>query len=510
MTELSTAIISVPSFESFTLALYVTDQQTFVRSGTRNYPVPTSFAHTVGEIGVSIGASPSFAISVDRTINNIPTPLDTTNVGAIWTKASPRPTGAAASDETLLIPSTTSSPPGETLSSTEIPSPQSTNPVLIPASVSNITSGSDPNGISPPTSPLTTPTANSTISSENSTAPSAVNTSGISTGSGSGISSGEATGIAIGCLIAGALIGCAALWFFLRKTRRDRRSGPESGTVRDESYLTREKEPIKGAIATTSLDPQSPAAIIENTLPQPLEDNAISGEWSKISSSIKNHVKSYYNVGNSPTAIKSTTIDALDKELPLPSSKLASLVSSPKTRTPTLRLLIAWVIISRITLDSGPHATFLPPDVAGCVQFMTAMSNDERRRVAFLSKWRTITAALMQTTYGKSEAPLNDPREHNIAKALRALDNVLRPLCDPLGVDDSQRIRNLEAILRRAARFGFTLFSQPSSWKFEWEVGEVLGEYEMVVFPALLQTVNEAGRKLARPREFSEAEVDKM
>ena len=95
---------------------------------------------------------------------------------------------------------------------------------------------------------------------------------------------------------------------------------------------------------------------------------------------------------------------------------------------------------------------------------MASLSSSDQSsvRTAFLSKWRILTAELMQTTYGGNAFPANDPRNHNILQAVEVLDAVLRPYTDER-VDNNQRRRNLEEILKRAAGFAFMLFSQPSS-----------------------------------------------
>ena len=112
----------------------------------------------------------------------------------------------------------------------------------------------------------------------------------------------------------------------------------------------------------------------------------------------------------------------------------------------------------------------------------------------------------MQTTYGSNAFSANDPRNHNILQAVEALDAVLRPYTDER-VDNNQRRRNLEEILKRAAGFAFMLFSQPSSWKLEWENPHGHEPGSIVIFPALVQIVDETGHSLSPPRAFSEVVV---
>lgn len=208
----------------------------------------------------------------------------------------------------------------------------------------------------------------------------------------------------------------------------------------------------------------------------------------------------------------------------MPPASLEALIASPNTRQIALRFCIAWIIISRMGLESDFETTFLPPEVASCIQSMRGMIDNptgkhasasepkpkpgvdfSAARIAFLSKWRQITAALMQPTYGQGVMSGDDHRMHNIGDAMELLEAILRPFAtdQPAG---EQRRRNLEEILKRAAKFAYVLFSQPSFWQFEWNDSRMERD-SLVVFPALLQTADEAGQLLSRPRVFGEMEV---
>ena len=115
----------------------------------------------------------------------------------------------------------------------------------------------------------------------------------------------------------------------------------------------------------------------------------------------------------------------------------------------------------------------------------------------------------MQSTYVRNPFTVTDDRLHNIQGAAGILDNILRPYSDSR-MEDGQRTRNLEEILKRAALFAFTLFSQPSSWNFDWqnEVGVKSGS--LCIFPALVQVMDESGESVKPPRPFSEAVVRRL
>ena len=125
--------------------------------------------------------------------------------------------------------------------------------------------------------------------------------------------------------------------------------------------------------------------------------------------------------------------------------------------------------------------------------------------MAFLTKWRAITAALLQGNYKQSTITDTDPRNENIRKAVGLADSILSPYTGT-GADQQARLRNLEEIMRRAARFSYVLFSQPAFWDFDWQSSGS----GIVVFPALVQLTNENGRMLSQARVFAEKTVVKI
>lgn len=133
-----------------------------------------------------------------------------------------------------------------------------------------------------------------------------------------------------------------------------------------------------------------------------------------------------------------------------------------------------------------------------------ATANWKVVRMVLLSRWRRISSVLLQEIYGQSAFPQSDPRLRNIHDARRSLDVILRPYAK---ADNDERLRKLEDLLRRGARFGYLLFSQPSLWKFEWENARGAAKKGFTVFPALLQVTDDDGKSLERPRILEEQEV---
>jgi hypothetical protein len=394
--------------------------------------------------------------------------------------------------------------------------------ILIPSQVqsSSLLSTSAPTAVpsSPPGStPTTTPQnapGNTTITggNPNNTTTEDRNHSG---GGNNVLSSGAIAGVAIGSLVAGVLIAGLAFWLCCGRSRRSRTRDPEPNTV---ALMPTEK----GFTATSV----SLSGVPTGTLPQPLEDKAISGDISKISSSIKNHVQSYYhNSRVSPGLVDYDDLYALRPTLPISVGTLTTLMGDPATREIALRFIIAWVLVSRMQPIEGSSQSLLPVELVTCYnsiatgdhgsqsKFTPALlitdSDTLAAHASSVARWRVMTAELMQSRYARNPSSTPDSRNASIKSAFSALDNLLRPYADSR-MNNEERKRNLEELLKRASLFAFTLFSQPSAWEFEWQEEQGVMSGELCIFPALVQVTDETGRAVRPPRPFSEAVVRRL
>jgi hypothetical protein len=123
--------------------------------------------------------------------------------------------------------------------------------------------------------------------------------------------------------------------------------------------------------------------------------------------------------------------------------------------------------------------------------------------------WRIMTTELMRSTYVQTPFSTSDSRNVAILSLAQALGNVLQPFVNS-GMDDQERGRNLEEILKRSALFAFTMFSQPSTWDFDWKETQSIKAGELCIFPALVQVTDEAGERVKSPRSFSEAVIRRL
>jgi hypothetical protein len=122
--------------------------------------------------------------------------------------------------------------------------------------------------------------------------------------------------------------------------------------------------------------------------------------------------------------------------------------------------------------------------------------------MAFLAKWRIVTAFLMNITAAQTSSPPKAVPEINIKKVTTYINTIVAPYASH-SEEDVTRLKNLEEIVRRAARVAAILFSQPALWNFDWaNVGN-----GFVVFPALVKLTDSMGNVLKDPIIFGEKRI---
>ncbi|CAN9194361.1 unnamed protein product [Alternaria alternata] len=328
--------------------------------------------------------------------------------------------------------------------------------------------------------------------------PSAKNNSG-------GLGAGVVAGVAVGCLAAGALIAGLVLWFCWRRKRASKAQYSQADTYASASH---EKGFSTNTIPLTGQ--RHAATPLGGGLPQPLEDKAISGDVSKISNAIKNHVQSYYHTSQvNPGLIDYDDLQALGSNLPISVGTLTTLLGNTATREIALRFIIAWVVVSKIQPSKEPSKTLLPSEVADCYQAISTGDRSFQDQASLTARWRVMTAELMQSSYVRNPFSPSDSRHASIQATLATLDNVLQLYADTR-MNNGERKRNLEELLKRAALFAFTLFSQPSAWEFEWQEEQGVTSGDLCIFPALMQVADETGQPVNPPRPFSEAVIRRL
>ncbi|KAF2621824.1 hypothetical protein BU25DRAFT_495534 [Macroventuria anomochaeta] len=304
-----------------------------------------------------------------------------------------------------------------------------------------------------------------------------------------GLQAGPVAGIAVGMLIAGAVIAGLVCFYLLRRQEK-RQAAAVADQARNFSYGGRMARPEKD-ISTAA---RTVARNIDDMLPQPVADDKIIDDLSKIRDSVKNHVRTFYHSNPIPASeIDEVALQDVAADVGISTSLLVSSLLDPSARNSAIRLVIGRTILSRCDEERDP--SLLPHQLA---RLASSIPGRHDSQSAMYSKWKAITGALLQQQFGKQSQGL----AQNFADIIAELDAILAPFVTGI-VDGSQRRKNLEMILTRSANLAFLLFTQPGSFRFDFTSQHVT----LVVSPALVQTVDDRGHVLSRPRVLVDKEV---
>lgn len=238
--------------------------------------------------------------------------------------------------EGALCPSSTTSAATSTVTSNTASS--------IPPTTAIIES-SAPNSLPPPQTSLS---SNPTGVASNSIGPSGKK----------GLEGGAVAGIAIGMLLAGVLIAGFICFFLLRRQKKRLAMSAAAYSRHQAEYTERNAGTEKGATVLTG-----PVGSIDDLLPQPAEDDAISGELSRIRDNIKNHVRTYYHSGPISAAdINEVGIRDVAALTGVSAAALGKALEDPLVRDNALRSIVSSMILTRCTGERSP--SLLPNDVA--------------------------------------------------------------------------------------------------------------------------------------------------
>ncbi|KAB2099498.1 hypothetical protein AG0111_0g12407 [Alternaria gaisen] len=309
-----------------------------------------------------------------------------------------------------------------------------------------------------------------------------------------GLSGGAVAGVAIAMLLVGLLIAGAIFFFLLRRQKKKRynlvQTQPSPHAPVNDATRTLEKGPtaVTSAYATN----------IDDMLPQPVADDTITDAVLKLRDNIKNHVRTYYHLSPVPAAsVNQANMGQLATATGTSSARLASMLSNTSTRAETLRLILAWIVLSRCT--GGRNESLLPGELAAIDMAIPGRDGNNAAQSAMYSKWKTVTGTLLHERISQNKQ--DSDRKQKFAIAVADLDSIVAPFVQN-GLEP-QRSKNLDMILTRSANFAFLLFSQPGSFRFEF-FSEHGG---LVVFPGLVQTIGDQGQELGPPRVLLEKEI---
>jgi hypothetical protein len=185
----------------------------------------------------------------------------------------------------------------------------------------------------------------------------------------SGLSPGAIAGIAIVTAVAGAVIaGITLLFLFQRYRKRHQQQSAYAQHMPAYNAEVPRHEKAHVNVAQTAV------AMVDTYLPQPAEDDAITGEMSRIRDKIKNHVQSYYHTSPvNANVVDQSKLKDIAGATGLSTSKLEEMLCKPHSRMAAVRLYLAWVNLSRCGTQKTAGGFFLPGEVASFATFLSGV-----------------------------------------------------------------------------------------------------------------------------------------
>lgn len=259
----------------------------------------------------------------------------------------------------------------------------------------------------------------------------------------------------------------------------------------------------------------------EKHLPASLDDRTVKLSIQAVFHQADLHVENFYGDMDVPmTEDLAVALEKVDSRY-LPDS-VVSLI--PRSRAPTalIKHCLIQLIVSRISVDGGRDASFLPSDLVILPSIITAAAGDQARKrgescsstelldvtdpaTGFdqaYSHWRVLSAYLRPDT--RQDQAYLSKRDAKIAAVVDAFSGAFAPWLSP-DYSREDRRRNLTAIMRNAAETGISIFAQPSTFRYEWSLRQGKArDGNIVVTPAFLKIGDEGGHPLERAQVMVE------
>ncbi|RKU45012.1 hypothetical protein DL546_003492 [Coniochaeta pulveracea] len=326
---------------------------------------------------------------------------------------------------------------------------------------------------------------------------------------------GAIAGAAVGCLVAGLLLGFLVAFFLYRNKKRPRES--------HSSYSPAPTTELKAVEPRSQPPPARDKEAIElnHFLLDSLPDKEIVAELRALETLIQQHVENNYHLhpvqADPPALTQDLSRLGFGDDGNLASEAIVALAMEPRlTRHLALRHVISKVVFSSIdkpilpAKSSSPRVpSMLPPPVAAFLQAVQREHAPPGRFVddeAFdsaLRRWRVLSAFLLHPHRSQRTALPAD--EVAMAPQAKLLANTLDTFLIPFVHADHaagryQQKSHLEAIILEVAKFGYTLLSQPSEWRFVYTTGSP--GRAAVVCPGLVKVSDRDGRRYGEPRQI--------
>ncbi|KXT18341.1 hypothetical protein AC579_933 [Pseudocercospora musae] len=308
---------------------------------------------------------------------------------------------------------------------------------------------------------------------------------------GGGASSGAIAGAAVGAAVGAALIAFLLTFSLcVRKRRTEQRGGV---------FMT---------------EKPSPAHAWDAFLPQSADDGTIQRSVNALYSQIDMHVENYYS-SNAMASISAESRAALQKvDGGTMSTSIEELMRKSTTPLPIIKHCFAYTILSRLSPTAQGEHSLLPPELGRLPPKRIGSKGKGAREDQAMGQaypyWRMLTAHLLYPRASDAANSLHPHGTEDVARLLRTAFQAWGK--DPRsGASASEHVRS---VLRTATEAGLLILSQPSTFKFEWDVLDTASAAPgtiastVVILPAFEKTADERGEPLTQKYVLAKPKVE--
>ncbi|OQV00390.1 hypothetical protein CLAIMM_05891 [Cladophialophora immunda] len=318
-----------------------------------------------------------------------------------------------------------------------------------------------------------------------------------------GYSTADLAGAAVGCGIGGAvLVGLAAFLFYRRRKRKASGILPGAGSAARSGKRHPDPSPSNEDVVVVE------TRAWEKHLPQSESDQAVRNMASRTLDQIEMHVENFYRDATNVSISHTAASEMRDLDCSHLPDSASNLIRTSRRPTSLIKHCIANLILSRIDFTKNSNDSFLPRDMM-MLQSSLKTAPENPGFAQALAHWRVLSAYLRQEPQHDEEYLTE--RDQRINAAAEKLCVAFEPWARSA---DNTRFRSMVGIMQRASDLGVMLFSQPASFRWQWEASNrggvpQNGPGKVAVLPGLYKVTDEEARSLASPLHLIEPRLSR-
>lgn len=326
------------------------------------------------------------------------------------------------------------------------------------------------------------------------------------------VSTGALAGSIVGAFLGGCLLAflLAFLYFRKRKQKRDTAASSQDSYLSSSnpksqsgSLVHRQYESAASCKANdaTKLPVAVGTTIPSRYLPPPADDGMVAMKTQTLFDQIALHVENFYvRLPSNPSFQSDTATDITQYDSSLAPTSLLSLLSNSKTQRAGLTHALAFNILEAIRPGSETN-TLLPACFRwGPEQLVRGVSDPDLDNAIF--NWRMSISHL-----NARSSDLLNRNPSAITSLAQNFTSKFSPYKNP-EFSGSDAVTHLTSVVKAASDYGSWLFAQPCLFEFHWKARNAdFTHDQIIIFPMVVKTCDEHGRRLEIPQTIVEAQV---